>query len=70
MAGTDDDVRVTLQGRSWNLDNDNHDDFERGHTDTFDLDPGSSFYASAIHSVKIHKSRDGIAEAGSSRASK
>lgn len=60
-AGTDDDVRVTLQGRSWNLDNDNHDDFERGHADTFDLDPGTSFYASAIHSIEIHKSPDGIA---------
>jgi hypothetical protein len=60
-AGTDDDVTVTLAGRSWNLDNENHDDFERGHTDTFNLDPGTGFYVSDIHSVRITKSPDGFA---------
>ena len=29
-AGTDDDVSITLAGRTWNLDNAWHDDFERG----------------------------------------
>jgi hypothetical protein len=60
-AGTDDDVTVTLAGRSWDLDNPGHDDFERGHTDTFDLDPGTGFYTSDIHSVRISKSPDGAA---------
>jgi hypothetical protein len=31
-AGTDDDVIITLGGRSWNLDYSSHDDFERGNT--------------------------------------
>jgi hypothetical protein len=60
-AGTDDDVSIMLGGRTWNLDNPNRDDFERGNTDTFDLDPGTSFYTSDIHAVQIHKSPDGIA---------
>jgi hypothetical protein len=60
-AGTDDDVTVTLAGRSWDLDNENHDDFERGDTNTFVLDPRTSFYQSDIHSVRIHKSPDGFA---------
>jgi hypothetical protein len=60
-AGTDDTVTVTLAGRSWNLDNENHDDFERGATNTFVLDPQTSFYTSDIHSVRIHKSPDGVA---------
>jgi len=60
-AGTDDDVTLTLAGRSWNLDNPDRDDFERGRTDTFDLDPGIGLYRSAIASVRIHKSPDGIA---------
>ena len=60
-AGTDDDVTVTLAGRSWNLDNESHDDFERGDTNTFALDPQTSFYSSDIHSVRIHKSPDGFA---------
>jgi hypothetical protein len=60
-AGTDDEVTITLAGRSWNLDNDDHDDFERGDTNTFRLDPGTSFYQSDIHSVRIHKSPDGFA---------
>lgn len=60
-AGTDDDVTLTLAGRSWDLDNDGHDDFERGNTDTFDLDPGPGLYASDIRSVRIHKSSDGAA---------
>jgi PLAT/LH2 domain-containing protein len=60
-AGTDDDVTITLAGRSWDLDNEDHDDFERGDTNTFVLDPGTAFYQSDIHSVRIHKSPDGIA---------
>ena len=59
-GGTDDDVRVFLAGRSWNLDNSGHDDFERGRTDTFDLDPGTGLYRSAINSVEIRKSPDGF----------
>jgi hypothetical protein len=60
-AGTDDDVTLTLAGRSWDLDNEDHDDFERGDTNSFVLDPGTSLYSSDIHSVRIHKSPDGIA---------
>jgi hypothetical protein len=60
-AGTDDDVTLTLAGRSWDLDNEGHDDFERGHTDTFDLDPRTGLRQSDIHSVRVHKSPDGIA---------
>jgi len=60
-AGTDDNVRIYLGGRSWNLDNDSHDDFEKGNTDTFKLDPGTSLYGSMISSIRIYKSPDGIA---------
>jgi hypothetical protein len=60
-AGTDDDVTLTLAGRSWDLDNEGHDDFERGNTDTFKLDPGSGLHLSDLHTVKIHKSPDGFA---------
>lgn len=60
-AGTDDDVTLTLaDGPSWNLDN-SADNFERGKTDTFDLDPGTSLYRSHIHAIRIHKSPDGFA---------
>ncbi len=57
-AGTDDDVTIFIGGRSWNLDNPGHNDFEQGHTDTFDIDPGTSLYCSMINSVRIHKSPD------------
>jgi PLAT/LH2 domain len=60
-AGTDDDVTITLAGRDWNLDNAWHDDFERGNTDTFTLDPGSGLRISGLHDVRIHKSPDGFA---------
>jgi len=60
-AGTDDDVTITVGGRSWDLDNAWHNDFERGNTDTFHLDPGTGLYLSDIHSVAVHKSPDGIA---------
>jgi hypothetical protein len=60
-AGTDDDVTLTLAGRDWNLDNEDHDDFERGNTDGFDLDPQTGLQASDIHSIRIHKSPDGFA---------
>jgi len=52
---------LTLAGRTWDLDNEGHDDFERGSTDTFTLDPGVAFYQSDIHSVRITKSPDGVA---------
>ena len=58
-AGTDDDVRLTLGGRSWNLDDPDRDDFERGDTNAFDLDPGTSLYQSSISSIRIHKAPDG-----------
>lgn len=60
-AGTDDDVTLTLAGRDWNLDDPDRDDFERNHTDAFDLDPGVGFYRGDIHSIRIHKSPDGFA---------
>lgn len=60
-AGTDDNVKIYLGGRSWNLDNTGRDDFERGRTDTFELDPGPNLYKSMISSIRIHKSPDGIA---------
>jgi hypothetical protein len=60
-AGTDDDVTLTLAGRNWDLDNEGHDDFERGHTDAFDLDPRTGLRQSDIHAVRVHKSPDGIA---------
>ena len=60
-AGTDDDVTITFGGKSWGLDNEGHDDFERGNTDTFHLDPKTGLYVGDIHSVKVHKSPDGFA---------
>ena len=60
-AGTDDDVTLYMGGKSWKLDNEGHDDFERGHTDTFDLDPGTGLYRSALGAIRIHKAPDGAA---------
>ena len=60
-AGTDDDVTFYMGGGSWNLDNSGHDDFERGNTDRFDLDPGTGLYRSALGAIRIHKSPDGSA---------
>ncbi len=60
-AGTDDDVSITLAGRTWNLDNPWHDDFERGNTDSFTLDPGTGLHVHDLHSVRVHKSPDGFA---------
>jgi hypothetical protein len=60
-VGTDDDVSITIAGRAWDLDNPWHDDFERGNTDSFVLDPGPGLYIHNIHSIRIHKSRDGFA---------
>jgi len=59
-AGTDDDVTLRMAGRSWNLDTP-VDDFERGHTDTFHLDPRTGVRVADIHSVTIGKSPDGFA---------
>jgi hypothetical protein len=58
-GGTNDEVRLTLGGRSWILDNPGQDDFERGATNTFELDPGVGLYASTIGTIRIHKSPDG-----------
>ncbi len=60
-AGTDDDVTLYIGGRSLNLDNHGHNDFERGNTDTFYLDPGVGLYTSMLSSIQIHKSPDGVA---------
>lgn len=60
-AGTDDDVYIYLGGRGWNLDNPGHNDFERGNTDTFNVDPGASLYRSGLSSIQIHKTPDGLA---------
>jgi hypothetical protein len=60
-AGTDDDVTVTMAGRDWGLDNPGHDDFERGNTDTFELDPGTGLHLTDLHGIRIHKSPDGFA---------
>lgn len=58
-AGTDDSVTLFMGGRSWDLDNAGHNDFERGNTDTFDLDPGVGLYENMLSSLQIHKSPDG-----------
>jgi hypothetical protein len=60
-AGTDDDVSITLGGHTWDLDNSGHNDFERGNTDTFELDPKTGLHISDITSVRISKSSDGFA---------
>lgn len=60
-AGTDDDVTLTVAGRSFNLDNAWHNDFERGNTDSFTIDPGTGVRRSAITTVRIDKSPDGFA---------
>jgi hypothetical protein len=59
-AGTDDDVTLTLSARDWNLDTP-ADDFERGHTDRFDLDPSLGLRVSDLHAIRIAKSPDGFA---------
>ncbi|MGE0079499.1 MAG: PLAT/LH2 domain-containing protein [Bacteroidales bacterium] len=59
-AGTDDDVTLRLAGRSWEVDSDAND-FERNSTRSYELDPQTSFRVSDIHSITIHKSRDGAA---------
>lgn len=58
-AGTDDVLALFLGGRSWILDNPGHNDFEQGHTDTFDLDPGTGLYKSMLNAIHIHKFKDG-----------
>lgn len=60
-AGTDDDVTATIAARDWDLDNQSHDDFERGHTDSFSLDPSTGLRVADVHSLRIHKSPDGFA---------
>ena len=60
-AGTDDDVTFMIAGRSWNLDNPWRNDFERGNTDTFTLDPGTGLRRSAMSVIHVHKSPDGFA---------
>lgn len=59
-AGTDDDVMLTLARNDWNLDNPGRDDFERGNTDTFDLDPGTGLRVADAREIRITKSPDGF----------
>lgn len=59
-AGTDDDVTLKLAGRSWNVDSDDND-FERGASKTYDLDPGTGLSVASLNSITIKKSPDGIA---------
>lgn len=58
-AGTDDDVRISMGGKSWALDNPGND-FERDSYSTFHLDPGSNFLKSSIRDIQIRKETDGI----------
>ncbi len=60
-AGTDDKITLKLGSRSWTLDNQGRNDFERGRTDTFNLDPGVGFYETAINQIRISKASDGSA---------
>lgn len=60
-AGTDDNVTLRMGGRSWNLDDENRNDFERGNTDVFHLDPGTGLYRASIGPISIRKSPDGVA---------
>jgi hypothetical protein len=58
-AGTDDDVTVTLGGRTFNLDNPGRNDFELGQTDVFLLTPWQGLRVSGLRgSIRIHKSPD------------
>ncbi len=57
-AGTNDDVTLKLAGKSWNLDNAG-DDFERGDTNVFNLDPDTNFKVADITTITITKSSDG-----------
>ena len=59
-AGTDDDVTFSMGGKTWTLDNPGND-FERGDTNTFHLDPGTGFKTASLSKVRIHKSPDGVA---------
>jgi hypothetical protein len=61
LAGTDDDVSITMGGHTWQLDRQVHNDFERGDTGSYELDPRTGLYAAQLTSVKIHKSPDGTA---------
>jgi hypothetical protein len=61
FASTDDDVWVSLSGRFWDLDNPGHDDFQRGNTDSFFLDPGPGLHLENISTVGIFKAPDGFA---------
>ena len=59
-AGTNDDVQIDLGGQSWDLDNSGDNDFERGDTNSFRLDPGTGLYLPMINTIRIHKSSDGV----------
>jgi hypothetical protein len=58
-AGTDDDVTFQTAGRSWDVDS-TDDDFERGSTRTYSLDPSTALHVSDITTVIIKKSADGF----------
>jgi len=62
FAGTDDPVHLLLGGKDFNLDNPNHDDFERNHTDTFELPVSDPEYTvdivRAVGRITISKTGD------------
>lgn len=60
LAGTDDDVSVTLGGRTFNLDNPGRNDFEIGNTDVFTITPWPGLRKSMLRGeIHVHKSPDG-----------
>ncbi|MEP7323541.1 MAG: PLAT/LH2 domain-containing protein [Saprospiraceae bacterium] len=62
FAGTDDPVHLLIGGKDFNLDNPNHDDLERNHTDLFTLavsDPEFSIeLIRAVGVIRIEKTGD------------
>jgi hypothetical protein len=53
FAGTDDPVHLFLGGKDFNLDNPDHDDFERNHTDNFTFSISDPDYSVEIIMVRI-----------------
>ncbi len=62
FAGTDDPVHFMIGGKDFNLDNSNHDDFERNNTDLFTLsvsDPEFTIeFIRAVGVIRIEKTGD------------
>jgi murein DD-endopeptidase MepM/ murein hydrolase activator NlpD len=60
LAGTDDDVSLTIGGRTFNLSNVRIEPFERGKTDQFSITPWPGLRLSDLRGgIKVHKSPDG-----------